>query len=281
VDAFGGKHRTRILELLGGYQRHIAQRGFERHGPYATLTVREVELEDVETTVYSMETTTGTLIASSGLISHNCFPKDVKALAHMAAEAGLHPQLLDAVMKINQDQRHVAIEKLEADLGGEESLRGKTIAVLGLAFKDNTDDLREAPSIDIVNWLLEAGANVRVYDPVAVPNARKLSPEWEVTYCESEYVAAESSDGVILVTEWKQFYDLDLERLYNQMRDVAGGPVFIDGRNFFDPTQVEHAGFRYHGIGRGKGSKKRAGKDSMAVAPETPRGAPSTIHRDR
>jgi UDPglucose 6-dehydrogenase len=281
ADAFGDKHRTRILDLLGGYQRHIAQRGFERRGPYATLTVREIQLEDVETTVYSMETTTGTLIASSGIISHNCFPKDVKALAHMAAEAGLHPQLLDAVMKINQDQRHVAIEKLEADFGGAESLRGKTIAVLGLAFKDNTDDLREAPSIDIINWLLDAEAAVRVYDPVAVPNAQKLIPDWEVTYCESEYDAAQSSDGVILVTEWKQFYDLDLERLYSQMRSVPGGPVFIDGRNFFDPTQVEQAGFRYHGIGRGKGPKKRTGADSVAVAPEPSAGAPSTIHSDR
>jgi UDPglucose 6-dehydrogenase len=211
----------------------------------------------------------------------SCFPKDVKALAHMAAEAGLHPQLLDAVMKINQDQRYVAIEKLEADFGGAESLRGKTIAVLGLAFKDNTDDLREAPSIDIINWLLDAGATVRVYDPVAVPNAHKLSPDWEVTYCASEYAAAESSDGVILVTEWKQFYDLDLERLYNQMRPIPGGPVFIDGRNFFDPAQVEQVGFRYHGIGRGKGPKRRTGADSIAVAPEPSAGAPSTIHIDR
>jgi UDPglucose 6-dehydrogenase len=211
----------------------------------------------------------------------SCFPKDVKALAHMAAEAGLHPQLLDAVMKINQDQRYVAIEKLEADFGGAESLRGKTIAVLGLAFKDNTDDLREAPSIDIINWLLDAGAIVRVYDPVAVPNAQKLSPDWEITYCENEYAAAESSDGVILVTEWKQFYDLDLERLYDQMRPAPDGPVFIDGRNFFDPTQVEQVGFRYHGIGRGKGPKKRAAVDSISVAPEPSAGAPSTIHSDR
>ena len=165
-----------------------------------------------------METSTGTLIASSGIISHNCFPKDVKALAHMADEAGLHPQLLDAVMKINQDQRHVAIEKLESEFGGANSLRDKTIAVLGLAFKDNTDDMREAPSLDIIDWLIEAGATVRVYDPVAVETARKLRPNWEVTYCEDEYEAARDCEGVVLVTEWKQFQAVDLDRLFAVMR---------------------------------------------------------------
>nr|MBF6591541.1 UDP-glucose/GDP-mannose dehydrogenase family protein [Ktedonobacterales bacterium] len=101
----------------------------------------------------------------------SCFPKDVKALAYMAAEAGLHPQLLDAVMKINDDQRHVVIDKLEEELGGPGTLEGKVIAVLGLAFKDNTDDMRDAPSIDIVRWLIEAGARVRAFDPVAEETA--------------------------------------------------------------------------------------------------------------
>jgi UDPglucose 6-dehydrogenase len=262
ADVFGGKRREQILNLLAGYQRHIRQRGFEKHGPYATLTVREVEFQNVETTVYSMETSTGTLIASSGIISHNCFPKDVKALAHMADEAGLHPQLLDAVMKINQDQRHVAVEKLEAHFEGPDSLKDKTIAVLGLAFKDNTDDMREAPSIDVINWLIEAGATVRVFDPVAVETAQKLRPDWEVTYCENEYEAAQGADGVVLVTEWKRFQDLDLERLVAAMNRDGNEPVFIDGRNLLDPDQVERAGFRYHGIGRGKVAHKRGTPDA-------------------
>jgi hypothetical protein len=238
---------------LAGYERHIAQHGFKRYGAYATVTVREVQREEVETTVYSLETSTGTVIASSGLISHNCFPKDVKALAHMADEAGLHPQLLDAVMKINKDQRHVVIDKLAAELGGAGSLQGTTIAVLGLAFKDNTDDMRDAPSIDIVGWLLEAGATVRVFDPVASEVAQRVAPDWQVTYCADEYDAVAGCAGVIVVTEWKQFRQLNLSRVRDAMAPLAhvGNPVFIDGRNLFDPAEMARLGFRYHGIGRG------------------------------
>jgi UDPglucose 6-dehydrogenase len=282
ADAFGGKRREQILNLLAGYQRHIRQRGFEKRGPYAALTVRKVQLEDVETTVYSMETSTGTLIASSGIISHNCFPKDVKALAHMADEAGLHPQLLDAVMKINQDQRHLAIEKLEAEFGEPNGLRDKTIAVLGLAFKNNTDDMREAPSIDIIDWLIEAGATVRLYDPVATETARKLRPRWEVTYCEDEYEAARDCEGVVLVTEWKQFQTLDLDRLFAVMSSAVERPVFVDGRNLLDPAKVEQAGFLYHGIGRGTALRKNGeqnGEPSLQSLPSS--STPTAIHGDR
>src|SRR5947209_3824510 len=188
-NAFGNKHLTRIEGILAGYQRHIQPHGYERHGTFATLTVREVEHEDVETTVYSMETSTGTLIASSGLISHNCFPKDVRALAHMADEAGLHPQLLHAVMDINHDQRRLVVSKLSSILG---SLRGCTIGVLGLAFKPNTDDMREAASVDIIRWVTSQGAEVRVYDPVAAETGRQaLEREGirmdAITFCEDAY----------------------------------------------------------------------------------------------
>src|SRR5262249_37349594 len=138
-DVFGGKRLAQIEALLAGYQRRIQQHRFTRYGSFATLQVREGLAEEVETTGYSMATTTGSLIASAGIISNNCFPKDVKALAHMAAEAGLHPQLLEAVMTINTDQRRLVIEKLERELGGSGSLQGKTIAMLGMAFKANTD----------------------------------------------------------------------------------------------------------------------------------------------
>src|SRR5947208_1532573 len=138
-NVFGNKHRARIERILAGYQRHIQPRGYKRYGAFSTLVVREVVHEDVETTVYSMETSAGTLIASSGLISHNCFPKDVRALAYMADEAGLHPQLLRAVMEINHDQRRLVVTKLTSILG---TVRGCTIGVVGLAFKPNTDDMR-------------------------------------------------------------------------------------------------------------------------------------------
>ncbi len=181
----------------------------------------------------------------------SCFPKDVKALAHMAAESGLHPQLLDAVMKINDDQRHVGIDKLEQELGGPGSLEGKTFAVLGLAFKDNTDDMREAPSIDIVNWLLEAGAQVRAYDPVATETAQQILPSEGLVYCEDEYDAASDTDGVLVVTEWKQFREIDFARLRDVMRPREAGRVLIDGKNLYDPDELRRLGFRYHGIGHG------------------------------
>jgi UDPglucose 6-dehydrogenase len=251
-DVFGGKRLVQIETLLAGYQRRIQQRGFTRCGPYATLQVREVVAEEVETTVYSMETTTGTLIASSGIISHNCFPKDVKALAHMAAEAGLHPQLLEAVMTINTDQRRLVIDKLERELGGAGSLRGKTIAMLGLAFKANTDDMRDAPAVDIAHWLLEAGvAEIRAYDPVAGETAHAVMPEKGVTYCEDEYEAASGADGMLIVTEWGQFRHLDLIRLREAMAPLEGGPVLIDGRNLFDEAEMKRMGFHYEGIGSG------------------------------
>jgi UDPglucose 6-dehydrogenase len=181
----------------------------------------------------------------------SCFPKDVKALAHMAGEAGLHPQLLDAVMKINDDQRHVVIDKLEQEHGGPGSLKGKTFAVLGLAFKDNTDDMREAPSINIVQWLLEAGAEVRAYDPVATETAQQLLPSEGLIYCEDEYEAARNSDGVLVITEWKRFREINFAQLRDAMRPREEGRVLIDGRNLYDPVEMRRLGFRYHGIGHG------------------------------
>ncbi len=202
----------------------------------------------------------------------SCFPKDVKALAHMADEAGLHPQLLDAVMKINRDQRRVVIDKLEAELGGTGSLTGKRIAVLGLAFKDNTDDMRDAPSIDIINWLIEAGADIRVFDPVAVEATKRVAPDWQITYCADEYDAVAGCEGVIVVTEWKQFRQLNMSRMRNAMARVSEGPVLVDGRNLYDPAEMARLGFRYHGIGRGA-QRRNGGGNNGAHSAGSPNGA--------
>jgi UDPglucose 6-dehydrogenase len=246
-DAFGSKRRAQIEGVLAGYQRHIQPHGFERRGPFATLKVREVRHEDVETLVYSMETSTGTLIASSGLISHNCFPKDVKALAHMGAEAGLHPQLLNAVMEINQDQRRLVVDKLVSLLGG---LRGTAIGILGLAFKPNTDDMRDAPSVDIIRWLLAQGAEVRAYDPVATETAQQALAGLPVTYCKTSYAVAEGADALVVVTEWNEFKSLNMLRIRESMRR----PVLIDGRNIYEPAEMQRMGFTYRGIGRASGN---------------------------
>jgi UDPglucose 6-dehydrogenase len=248
---FGNKHRARIESILAGYQRHIQPHGYKRHGAFSTLVVRKVEHEDVETTVYSMETSTGTLIASSGLISHNCFPKDVRALAHMADEAGLHPQLLNAVMDINHDVRRLVVTKLTSILG---VLRGCNIGILGLAFKPNTDDMREAASVDIIRWVTNQGANVRVYDPVATDTGRealeRAGVEMEaITFCQNAYEVAEGTDALVIVTEWNEFKSLNMYQIRNAMRQ----PVLIDGRNIYEASEMAGLGFVYRGIGRGTG----------------------------
>lgn len=181
----------------------------------------------------------------------SCFPKDVRALAHMAAEAGLHPQMLNAVMEINHDQRRLVVNKLSSILG---SLRGCTIGILGLAFKPNTDDMREAPSIDIIRWITSQGAMVRVYDPVATQTAQEaLTREGirldVVTFYDNAYAVAEEADALVIVTEWNEFKSLDMLQIRSAMRR----PVLIDGRNIYEAAEMTRVGFVYRGMGRGTG----------------------------
>ncbi len=173
----------------------------------------------------------------------SCFPKDVKALEHMALVHGAHPQLLRAVMEINRDQRRRVILKLRELLGG--SLRDKVVGLLGLAFKPNTDDMREAPSVDLYHMIVNEGGIVRGYDPVAMENARALLPEMELA--ETPYALAEGADALVVVTEWNEFKHLDLKRIKSLMR----GNVLIDGRNIYDPARMRELGFEYRGMGRG------------------------------
>ncbi len=181
----------------------------------------------------------------------SCFPKDVRALAHMAGEAGLHPQLLNAVMDINHDQRRLIVTKLGSILG---SLRGCTIGILGLAFKPNTDDMREAPSVDIIRWVTSQGATVRVYDPVAMQTGHDaLEREGirmeSVICCNNAYEVAEGADALVMVTEWNEFKSLNMLQIRNSMRR----PVLIDGRNIYEAAEMNRVGFIYRGMGRGTG----------------------------
>jgi UDPglucose 6-dehydrogenase len=171
----------------------------------------------------------------------SCFPKDVKALAALAERFDYHPELLHAVMDINRDQRMLVIDKLRECL---ETLPGRVVGLLGLAFKPNTDDLREAPSIDIAKVLLAAGAQVRAYDPAAMERSRTILPD--VEYMEDAYEVAAGADALVVVTEWNEFRDLDLSRVKQSMRR----PVVIDGRNIYDPAVMRRLGFTYRGIGR-------------------------------
>jgi UDPglucose 6-dehydrogenase len=173
----------------------------------------------------------------------SCFPKDVRALAYMAATHGCHPQLLRSVIEINQDQRRRLVHKLRSLLGG--SLRNKVIGILGLAFKPNTDDMREAPSVEIIHMLQHEGAKVKAYDPAAMENAKAILNG--VEFKEDPYQVAEGADALILVTEWNEFKQLDMERIKNLMRK----PILMDGRNIYDPEKMRALGFIYRGIGRG------------------------------
>ena len=171
----------------------------------------------------------------------SCFPKDVAALAAVAERFDYHPELLHAVMDINNDQRMLVIDKLREIL---DELPGRVIGLLGLAFKPNTDDMREAPSLDIAKVLIAAGASVRAYDPAAVERARLLVPD--VEYLKDAYEVANGADALVLITEWNEFRQLDLRRIRQLMRR----PVIVDGRNIYDPQLLKDLGFTYRGIGR-------------------------------
>jgi UDPglucose 6-dehydrogenase len=171
----------------------------------------------------------------------SCFPKDVKALAYMAQTHGMHPQLLQAVMEINTFMRKHVMLKVEKLVG---DLQDKQIGVLGLAFKENTDDLRESPAIDIVQHLLERGAQVRAYDPVAMDNAQRVVPQ--VQMCSDAYDVAVGADALIIATPWNEFKQLDMQRI----RESMIAPVLVDGRNMYDPAVMHTLGFTYSAVGR-------------------------------
>jgi UDPglucose 6-dehydrogenase len=190
----------------------------------------------------------------------SCFPKDVKALARMASVQGRNPQLLQAVMDINEDRRRILVEHVESLVG---SLQKSEIGLLGLAFKSNTDDIREAPALQIAAMLQRRGATVRGYDPVANANAARVSPTLRL--CPDPYSLAEGTDALVVVTDWNEFKQLDLPRIRNLMRK----PNLIDGRNIYEPAEMKALGFQYRGIGRGYNgagapAKKKTGKESAA-----------------
>ncbi|AFU99205.1 UDP-glucose dehydrogenase family protein [Simiduia agarivorans] len=178
----------------------------------------------------------------------SCFPKDVKALVRMAHEADVKPYVLDAVEARNADQKKVVAAKTQRLLG---NVKGKRIAVWGLAFKPGTDDMREAPSIPFITRMLEAGATVCVHDPEAMTTSkREFAPKWiengQLIYCNNQFDAVKDADALVLLTEWKQYRQPDFARLLASLK----APVVIDGRNVYNPRRMKALGFTYEGIGR-------------------------------
>jgi UDPglucose 6-dehydrogenase len=182
----------------------------------------------------------------------SCFGKDIQSLLHTAREYGYQSRLLEAAMEVNRAQRQLAIQKLQEKLF---ILKGRTIALLGLAFKPETDDLRDAPSLQIAERLVQMGARVKAYDPIAMQACRDGHPALRIQYCESPEDAAQDADALVLVTEWKQFAELDLRGLAKRMARA----ILVDGRNLFDPEAARQAGFDYCGIGRPQRAARHAG----------------------
>lgn len=175
----------------------------------------------------------------------SCFPKDVRALISMHSDAGTSARIVQAVEETNQKQKHVLVDKL-VQLWGED-MSGKKVAIWGLAFKPQTDDMREAPSIVIINALLAMGAQIQAYDPIAIPTARKLFADTDnIIFTESEYAALEGADAMLLITEWHIFRNPDWQR----MKELMNNSLILDGRNQYEPNTMRELGIEYHCIGR-------------------------------
>jgi UDPglucose 6-dehydrogenase len=171
----------------------------------------------------------------------SCFPKDVAALQCIARNENYEPILLSAVMEVNKQQRKMIVNKIKNIMG---TLEGRQIGILGIAFKPNTDDIRDAVSVDVINALLEKGCRIKAYDPVAMPNAKKQLKG--VTFSRDSYAAADGVECLVVLTEWNEFRELDMKKIHSVMKK----PRLVDGRNIYDPAKLKKMGFEYTGIGR-------------------------------
>jgi UDPglucose 6-dehydrogenase len=251
--------QSEIRQSLARQAKRIAPTGYRRRHDAAWVRVAQVRRHSFDGDVFSVEVPeSGTFVTSGSLVVHNCFPKDVSALKQLAGNTGYHFQLLTAVIEVNELQKRRVIGKLQKHLG---ALAGKTIALLGLAFKPDTDDMREASSLVLAARLQGEGATVRGYDPVAREAAEKLLPSVQLAASAQE--ALEGADAAVIVTEWPEFAELD----WSSLRGRMATPVVVDGRNFLDPQALREAGFAYEGIGLASGDSQ-AGEAAAAQSAE-------------
>jgi UDPglucose 6-dehydrogenase len=238
------RDRPGVHASIARQRKRIAPTGYRTFdGGPAWVRVSGVRRADYDGDVYSLEVPgVDTFVTTGGLTVHNCFPKDVSALKQLAGNSGYHFQLLNAVIEVNELQKRRVIGKLEKHLG---TLVGKHVALLGLAFKPNTDDMREATSLVLSARLQAAGAHVSAYDPIAEDEARRLMPGLD--FADDALGCVKDADAVVLVTEWDEFKQIDL----GDVAQAMAGNVLIDGRNALDPAAVRAAGLLYEGIGRG------------------------------
>jgi UDPglucose 6-dehydrogenase len=236
--------RDEVAESIGRQAKRIASTGYRRDGK-GTAWVRVTDLVRFEDalTVYSAEVERNhTIVTSFGLVAHNCFPKDTRALLKIADDAGYEFDLLDGVVAVNEEQFERVTEKVRAATGGE--VAGKTVAVWGLTFKARTDDLRESPSLAVIGRLEAAGATVRAHDPT-VAGPKPGLPDG-VTICDDPYAACEGADVLVVLTEWDDYRWLDASKVAAMMNHRT----VVDARNLLDRSEWRRAGFDYQGIGR-------------------------------
>ena len=244
LELVPGRQQSQVLEQLDLQSKRIAPTGYRRFAGSSLAWVRVASAlrSRFRGPVYSLEVPgSNTVATSGGLVVHNCFPKDVSALKMLAGNTGYHFQLLTSVIEVNELQKRRVVGKLEKHLG---SLIGKRVALLGLAFKPDTDDMREASSLVLAARLQGEGAEVVAYDPVAAERAAELLGSVEMAGSATE--ALDGADAVVIVTEWPEFAELDWAAAAERM----ARPVLVDGRNFLDPEKLVAAGFHYEGIGR-------------------------------
>jgi UDPglucose 6-dehydrogenase len=244
IELIPKRDRVGALASIARQAKRIAPPGFRpRDEASVRVRVGKIERQMHRGPVFSMEVPGAhSILISGGLALNNCFPKDVQALKQLAGNTGYHFQLLTAVIEVNELQKRRTIGKLQKHLG---SLVGKEVALLGVAFKPHTDDIREATSLVLSGRLQGEGANVRVYDPVAADRAGGMLGGARI--CESALEAVDGADAVVLVTEWPEFGQLDWA---NDVKHRMRVPLVVDGRNFLDRAELEGAGFTYEGIGR-------------------------------
>jgi UDPglucose 6-dehydrogenase len=240
MDFVSEQDRPVIRASIAGQVKRIATTGHQRDNETAWVRVVDKIRKPFTGAVYSLEVPgPHTFVTTGGLVTHNCFPKDSLALKQLASNSGYHFHLLSAVIEVNELQKRRVVQKLQKHLG---KLRGKKIALLGLAFKAGTDDMREAPSLVLASRLLAEGAEVRAWDPVARPGDLMKGA---VLY-DSVLEAVQGADAAVIVTEWDELRDLASK----DVRDAMARPLILDGRNLLDPAETRAAGFAYEGIGR-------------------------------
>jgi hypothetical protein len=243
LDMVKPADRDEVLSSLERQAKRIAPTGSRRARGAAWVRVASSVPLPYQGWVYSVEVpSTETFVTTAGLVVHNCFPKDVQALVKTMTDLGVDASILQAVEAVNAGQKRTLLDRLAARLG---KLGGRRIAVWGLAFKPNTDDMREAPSIVTIEGLIEQGAQVVAHDPVAMDEARRHFGN-RITYAATNYEALDSADALLIHTEWLPYRNPDFAR----MKKAMAAALIFDGRNLYDPADVARHGFEYHSIGK-------------------------------